>query len=223
MEKFQVDSKDDIVKEKYQGPGPVLASAGYMYLSHGAAMAASTVALGVAGYHADEKVAKVSNAFATFAEHHISSSNIAMRWSAKTAAFIPKLAEKVIEAIPGSAKWAANPIVAKRWSSVVFAGGLGAASAWLATTLWGIAKGRHEGNKGKRQFERAKNEIKDLRERNDDLEKINDKLHQDVIEASSQWRRDASPQTANAAPATNLNTVQHEGTLAPQKELAAAH
>lgn len=235
MEKFQVDPKTDITREPYQGSGPVVASAGYMYISHGMAMLASALGMGTAGYYAHARVEKVEQAFQAFAARHGESGNILMRGTAKLAEFLPKLATKIVESLPGAERMLTNPKVKARASSVIFAGGLGAASAWIGSTVWGVLKGSHEGNLGKRQFERAVTEIKHLRETNDDLEKINDELHRRYVEASTQRTDAKDVRGEESAPAKTeaadtpiaqqlrADALQHEGTLAaPERSATVA-
>lgn len=185
MEKFQVDPNNDITKEPYKGTGPVVASAGYMYLSHMASLLAGFAGLGALGAVADKKTLAIKDSFVKFAEAHSTSKNPLMVVPAKVAKFIPWASEYVANHLPGIKKLASNASIKNKWEAIVFAGGIGGLAGWLGSTVWSIGKGGHIGDQGRRQFERAKAEIQDLRERNDDLEKINDKLHADYQAAAT--------------------------------------
>lgn len=185
MEKFKVDSKDDIAEERYKGPGPVVASAGYIYISHLAATVAGAFALGTLGYFASSKTVAVKEAFTRMGEKYGSSSNWLVKAPATIIGAIPKFSEWMVAHIPGAERISGHSALESKQTAVVFASGIGAAAGWVSSTIWGLLKGGHEGNVGKRQHDKLVSEIKSLRETNDDLEKINDELHQKYVEAST--------------------------------------
>jgi hypothetical protein len=229
MKDSQTDTANDIATEKYQGPGSLITGAGYTYASHLISMIAGGLGFGAFGYVADEKVSKVQGAFENFATKHMDNGSFLLRWPAKVAAFIPNMAKKLTESMPGAKRMLENPRVLERTSSVVFATGIGVAAGWVLSTVWGIFKGHQHGNKGKHQFERAQGEIKHLRDENSDLKRINEEIRTKYVEAASSIGRDeqpAAPSTdisAASAPATTLSNVAHLGTVAKAPELAAAH
>lgn len=151
-----------------------------------------------------------------------------------------KIASKLTEALSRSER--ANQFIERgskdsqeKFSAAFMGGGIGGAIGYVVSSIWGIAKGSHEGNRGKRQFERAKSEIKHLRETNQDLEKINDQLHAKYVEASTKLDDVKTANESNlsmgsdaasiaegvtAKPATTLNAANHQGMLAKTPELA---
>lgn len=58
MEKSNTDPKNDIAKEPFKGTGPVIASAGYMYISHLGATVSGILIAGFAAYHAHVPIHK---------------------------------------------------------------------------------------------------------------------------------------------------------------------
>ncbi|MBX9726568.1 MAG: hypothetical protein K2X09_04815 [Rickettsiales bacterium] len=185
MEKLKVDSTDDIAEERYKGPGPVVASAGYIYISHLAATVVGALALGTLGYFASSKTVAVKEAFTRMGEKYGSSNNWLVKAPASVIGAIPKFSEWMVAHIPGANKISGHSAFEDKQTAVVFASGIGAAVGWVGSTIWGLLKGGHEGNVGKRQHDRLVAEVKNLRETNDDLEKINDDLHAKYVEAST--------------------------------------
>ncbi len=242
MEKFKVDPNDDIASEPYKGPGRVVTSAGYIYLSHILATIAGFVGFAIAGAVAHTQTNKVKQWAEMLSDSRAESSGI-KKGFASAIAFISKIAEtashKVFSGLKalGGERFKGKSIGEEKMSAALFAGGAGAIAGWVGSTIWGVVKGSNEGNRGKRQFERAKVEIKDLRERNDDLEKINDKLHEEVVEASTKFKDisskqeqeglrvapDSTPVTSakesadmpaeTHAPSASILAAQHEGKL----------
>lgn len=195
MEKRKVDSTEDITLERYKGPGPVVASAGYIYLSHLAATVVGALALGTLGYFASSKTVAVKEAFTRMGEKYGSSSNWLVKAPATIIGAIPKFSEWMVAHIPGAEKISGHSAFESKQTAVVFASGIGAAVGWVGSTIWGLLKGGHESNVGKRQHdaivallnserEQTKAKIKALGETNDDLKKANDELRQKNVETS---------------------------------------
>jgi hypothetical protein len=88
-------------------------------------------------------------------------------------------------------------------------GGIGALGGWLGSTIWGIAKGGHQSNQGKKQHNQLVAALKNERERNDDLEKINDELHAKYVAASSQ-KEEASEQAAASEKLADAKEAPHQ-------------
>lgn len=205
MKKVNIDSDNDIVEEPYKGTSPVVASAGYVYITHWIGIIIGAATLGILGMVASNKTIAIKDAFTQFGKTHANSANSLNKSAAWLVGGIPKMADyfatKFVAAIEklGGKNIAKVDTTSQKTAAVMFAGGLGAAFGWVGSTIWGIVKGGHEGNTGKRQFERAKAEIKELRERNDDLGKINEDLHKKYVEA-----------------ATHLDTMEAQPAAAPE-------
>jgi hypothetical protein len=221
MEKFQVDSKNDILAERYKGPGPVVAGAGYIYISHLASTIAGAIALGALGALASGKALAIKEAFTKFGTTHADSPNSFKKAAAWFVGGIPKLADYSATKLTGTAKKISGNRIGHvneantKTAAFMFAGGIGAVSGWIGSTIWGGLKGGHEGNVGKRQFNRAKAEIKDLRERNDDLEKINDELHAKYVAAATQKDEAAQQPAVSEKPADTLPSAAPHITSSP--------
>lgn len=196
MEKFKVDSKDDIAEEPYKGPSIAVAAAGEGFLRHFAWAVVGIVVGGVASSLAYNKVGAVKEAFQEFHGANREHAFFLKRWAAKAAGLVVTIAHGLTGHIPGH-QHIVKHIPEKRLEATLFGGGLlgaiGYASGWISALFTGTV----HSNAGKRQFERAKAEIKDLRERNDDLEKINDELHAKYVEAATRSEQEELPGSAS--------------------------
>lgn len=227
MDESLRNSRDDIANEPYNGPGKLITSAGYMYVSHALSMIAGFIGLGAMGAIAHGK----TNAIKQWAENlsNTRSESVGVKKAAATAvAFVSenaeKLAHKIISGMKRVAGKRANGrgIGEERTAAFLFAGGFGAITGYIASSVWGLVKGSHEGEKGRRQFERAQAEIMNQREINGDLEKINDDLHRRFVESQTRDSADAAPVASSDKPGTIASAAKHEGVLAkaPQQEVA---
>jgi hypothetical protein len=207
-----------------------------VYLSHLLALIGGFVGFAVAGAIAHTQTNKVKQWAEALSDSRAESSGI-KKGIATVVAFISKLAEgashKVFDGLKklSGDRFQGKSIGEAKTSAALFAGGIGAVVGWVGSTIWGILKGSHEGNAGKRQFERAKTEIKHLREVNDDLEKINDKLHAEIVENATKFKDLAAQQEQESlrvapdhtpmvtgqasadAPSAHIQAAQHQGML----------
>jgi hypothetical protein len=196
----------DIAKEPYQGPGRIVASAGYMYLSHLAAMLVGFVTLGAVGAIAHQRT------------HAIKQWADGLMRNGHDATGITKFTARIITFVSGIAKRAAHGLFTgfqrlmgqrtnghvmgeDKAAAFLFAGGFGAVIGYVGSSIWGILKGSAHGDQGRRQFERAQMEIKHLRALNDDL-----RPSQETSVPSAATRE--LPSTKGAA-------HQHQGTVIP--------
>lgn len=231
MDKSLADKQSDITAEHYEGPGAVIASAGYMYVSHGIAAVLGFFALGAVGYAASNKTVALKEAFKSFGERHADSPNILKNSTAWVARSIPRAANFVAKKVTAGTyrifgeRFADKSISEEAATATMFAGGIGAAAGWIGSSIWGILKGSHEGHKGKHQFERAKREITELREKNDTLESESHQLKKQL--KAKEIARDLriSEDNPNVEPPQipsreNLHQAQHEGMLAQERTAA---
>ncbi len=223
----------DIATEKYKGPGKVITSAGYMYISHAAAMIVGLLGLGAMGAIFHTRTNAIKQWAESLSTSHADSNGI-KKAAASTIAWVSNMAEKAAHKIIGVGKKLAGKrlngktLGEEKTAAFLFSGGFGAIFGYAGSSIWGILKGAHEGDRGKRQFERAQEEIKHLREVNEDLEKINDRMHQEVVDEATKFK-DAAPdqqeQKAHAAhtshtPEHKAHAAQHE---AKKEHASAAH
>lgn len=188
MNKSESNEKDDSLDERYKGPGPIVAAAGYVSLYHWVAMVVSFVACGALGMLAAKPTIAAKEMFTEFSQANKTSSNWLMKIPAHVAGWIPRGADYIAHKVVSLGKNVVRdtiktqPMSEQKLSAFMFAGGVGGAVGWIGSTIWGIIQGGHEGNVGKRQHdtimalrkserEQSKAEIKTLRERIDALEK----------------------------------------------------
>jgi hypothetical protein len=223
MEKFQTDSKTDIADEPYKGPGPFVVSAGYVYITHLISTIAGAVALGAVGYFAATKTVAVKDAFTRIGNEYGSSTNWLKKVPGSIIGFVPKFSEWMVSHIPGAKRISGHTALEEKNTAVVFAAGIGAFSGWLASTVWGIAKGGHQSNQGKQQHNQLVAALKNERERNDDLEKINDELHAKYVAAATQ-KEEASEQSAASEKLADTNEAPHQHAAAEaEADVAPTH
>ncbi|MDX2095147.1 MAG: hypothetical protein SFW64_04330 [Alphaproteobacteria bacterium] len=185
MEKFQANPDNDILEEPYKGPGPVVASAGYMSIGHIVTMLLGGIAAGIVGYFTSHKTVALEKSFLRIAEEYKAGPGKLKQIAGDLVSAIPKLSEWAVSHIPWTEKLSNSALLKERWQAITFAGGLGAATAFAGSTVWGLLKGGHESASGRHQFERAQSEIRYLREMNGDLERINDGLREKYVKAAT--------------------------------------
>lgn len=88
MEKFKVDTKDDIAEEPYKGPSIAVAAAGEGFLRHFAWAVVGIVVGGVASSLAYNKVGAVKEAFQEFHGANREHAFFLKRWAAKAAGLV---------------------------------------------------------------------------------------------------------------------------------------
>lgn len=222
----------DITEEPYRGPGSVVASAGYMYLSHAISAIAGFVAVGALGALTASRTVGFKRAFEQYGINHAGSDSAVMRFVARIAQTIPKAADAVAIKVTalgkrlGGNKIVNKPMAEDTTTAFMFAGGLGAASGWIGSSVWGIAKGHHDGNRGKQQFELAKQEIRNLRETNDNLEKINNEIREKYVEAATRFKdaedaKDIGVTLPNRPDTRTSGSISHHGTMQSAPKLTA--
>jgi len=169
MKRSSSTEKSNILEEPYKGPGPIVASAGYVSLYHWVAMVVGFVVCGALGMLAAKPTIAAKEMFGEFSQANKSSTNWFKKIPAHIAGWIPRSADYIAHKVVSLGKnivrgnMAPKPMSEQKLSAFMFAGGVGGAVGWIGSTIWGIIQGGHEGNIGKRQFENAKAEIKDLR------------------------------------------------------------
>lgn len=211
------DNDTDIATEPYKGPGKVVAGAGYMYLSHAISVAVGAVGFATVGAVAHKQTNTIKAWAARISESRTQSSGI-KKGFATVVAWVSEIAEKAARAVVGwgqkitGTQLQDKTLGEERTAAAFFAAGFGAVFGYIASSIWAIFKGSHQGDRGRRQFERAQEEIKHQREANADLKKSNDRLHQELVEAETKWGKPSTHKDsslATAAPAEHAVATHH--------------
>lgn len=159
------EQPNDIATEPYQGPGKTVTSAGYLYISHGLSVVGGFLALGAIGALAHTQTAAIKQ-WAQKMSAAQADAGVITKGFAKLIGVASSIAESAAHKVfSGLKKLAGSRFQGKslgeeRAAAGLFAGGFGAITGYVGSTLWGIVKGIHEGDKGKHQFERAQQKSK---------------------------------------------------------------